>query len=91
MMDNFSYSRPRTLKEAAAQLGKEHGKVALIAGGTDLLGEMKDQLAVPERLVSIRHLDELQGVKASGNGLRIGAATLLVDIIEHPMVHLGVS
>jgi len=86
MMDNFSYSRPRTLKDAASQLGKEHGKIALIAGGTDLLGEMKDQLAAPERLVSIRHLDELQGVKASGNGLRIGAATLLVDIIEHPMV-----
>jgi xanthine dehydrogenase YagS FAD-binding subunit len=86
MMDNFSYSRPKTLKEAASQLGKEHGKIALIAGGTDLLGEMKDQLAVPERLVSIRHLDELQGVKASGSGLRIGAATLLVDIVEHLMV-----
>jgi xanthine dehydrogenase YagS FAD-binding subunit len=86
MMDNFSYSRPRTLKDAASQLGKEHGKVALIAGGTDLLGEMKDQLSVPERLVSIRHLEELQGVTASGNGLRIGAATLLADIVEHPMV-----
>src|SRR3989442_11284274 len=86
MMDNFSYSRPRTLKDAASQLGKEHGKIALIAGGTDLLGEMKDQLAAPERLVSIRHLDELQGVKAAGSGLRIGAATLLADIIEHPMV-----
>jgi xanthine dehydrogenase YagS FAD-binding subunit len=86
MMDNFSYSRPKTLREAGAQLGKEHGKIALIAGGTDLLGEMKDQLAAPERLVSIRHLDELQGVKASGNGLRIGAATLLADIIDHPMV-----
>jgi xanthine dehydrogenase YagS FAD-binding subunit len=60
--------------------------VAVIAGGTDLLGEMKDNLASPARLVSIRHLAELQGVRASGNGLRIGAATLLADIVEHPMV-----
>ena len=44
MMDNFSYSRPATLRDATAQLGKERGKVALIAGGTDLLGEMKDNL-----------------------------------------------
>ena len=86
MMDNFSYIRPATLREAAAQLGKEHGQVAVIAGGTDLLGEMKDNLASPARLVSIRHLAELQGVRASGNGLRIGAATLLADIVEHPMV-----
>src|SRR5216117_50710 len=86
MMDNFSYSRPATLRDAANQLGKEHGKIALIAGGTDLLGEMKDNLAAPERLVSIRHLAELQGVRASGTGLRIGAATLLADIVESPMV-----
>ena len=85
-MDNFSYSRPATLREAAAQLGKEHGKIALIAGGTDLLGEMKDSLAAPERLVSIRHLTELQGVRTSAGGLRIGAGTLLVDIVENPMV-----
>ena len=86
MMDNFSYIRPATLKEAASQLGKEHGRIAIIAGGTELLGEMKDSLAAPERLVSIRHLADLQGVRASAGGLRIGAATLLVDIVENPMV-----
>src|SRR5215510_4696922 len=86
MMDNFTYSRPTTLREAASQLGKEHGTVALIAGGTDLLGEMKDNLAAPARLVSIRHLKELQGVRASASGLRIGAATLLVDVVENPIV-----
>ena len=86
MMDNFSYSRPATLKDAASQLGKEHGRIAVIAGGTDILGEMKDNLASPERLVPIRHLAELQGIRYSGGGLRIGAATLLVDVVENPMV-----
>jgi xanthine dehydrogenase YagS FAD-binding subunit len=47
---------------------------------------MKDNLASPERLVSIRHVGELQGVRASGTGLRIGAATLLADIVESAMV-----
>ena len=87
-MDNFSYSRPSTLKDAATQVAreKEFGKVALMAGGTDLLGEMKDNLIAPERLVHIRHLKELQGIRAVSTGLRIGAATLLADIVENPMV-----
>ena len=83
-MDNFIYTRPATLKDATALLGKEKqfGKVAILAGGTDLLGEMKDNLAVPERLVSIRHLKELQGIRETATGLRIGAATLIADIAE---------
>jgi len=85
-MDNFTYSRPATLKAAAAQLGKERGRIALMAGGTDLLGELKDHTAGPERVIPIKHLKELQGIRSSRNGLTIGAATLLVDIVESQMV-----
>ena len=85
-MDNFSYSRPATLKEATAQLGKEHGKIALLSGGTDLLGSIKDHLEAPERLVNIRNLKELQGIRAGRGGVTIGAATLLADIAEHAMI-----
>lgn len=85
-MDNFSYSRPATLKEATAQLGKEHGKIAILSGGTDLLGSLKDHLDAPERLVNIRNLKELQGIRAGRGGLTIGAATLLADIAENAMI-----
>ena len=85
-MDNFNYSRPTTLKEATAQLGKEHGKIALLSGGTDLLGSIKDHLEAPERLVNIRNLKELQGIRAGRGGVTIGAATLLADIVEHAMI-----
>ena len=60
--------------------------MALLAGGTDLLGEMKDSTAAPERLVTIRHLKELQGIRAARGGLTIGAATLLADIVESAAV-----
>jgi xanthine dehydrogenase YagS FAD-binding subunit len=85
-MDNFSYSRPATLREAATLLERERGKVALIAGGTDLLGELKDNLASPARLVTIRHLKDLQGIRAARGGLSIGAATLLADVVESTAV-----
>ena len=87
-MDNFIYSRPATLRDAAAQLGREPGRVALLAGGTDLLGEMKDNLAAPDRLVPIRHLRELQGIRSVSGRIRIGAATLLADIVESEEVRL---
>jgi xanthine dehydrogenase YagS FAD-binding subunit len=83
---NFGYSRPATLRDAAAALGTEHGRVAVLAGGTDLLGEIKDELLAPERLVDIRHLKELQGIRSVAGGLRIGAATSLVDIVESAVV-----
>lgn len=85
-MDNFSYNRPTTLREATAQLGKERGRIVLLAGGTDLLGELKDNTAAPECLVHIRHLEELQGILSARDGLSIGAATLLADISESPVV-----
>ncbi len=85
-MDNFSYSRPATLREAATLLERERGKVALIAGGTDLLGELKDKLASPARLVTIRHLKDLQGIRPARGGLSIGAATLLADVVESTAV-----
>jgi xanthine dehydrogenase YagS FAD-binding subunit len=85
-VENFSYSRPSTIRDAAAQLGREHNRVMLIAGGTDLLGEIKDHLRTPERLVAIRHLAELQGIRTSRAGIRIGAATLLADIVESDVV-----
>ena len=85
-MNNFAYIRPTSLRNAAAQLGKERGKVMLLAGGTDLLGEMKDDLRVPEGLVAIKHLRELQGIRPGRGAVRIGAATLLVDVVESATV-----
>src|SRR4051812_48374821 len=85
-MDNFSYSRPSTLKEAVSQLGKEHGRIAILNGGTDLLGSLKDHLEAPERLVNIRNLKELQGIRASKGGVTIGAATLMADVAESAMI-----
>jgi xanthine dehydrogenase YagS FAD-binding subunit len=92
-VDNFTYTRPSTLKEASAQLAKEKqfGAAAVLAGGTDLLGELKDNTAAPARLVPVRHLKEMTGIQATRTGLRIGAATLLAEIADHPVVQQQTS
>ncbi len=77
-MNAFSYARPRALADALRLL--RNGAMAL-AGGTDLVGLMKDGLAQPSTLVDLTGIDGLRGWShAKGRGLRIGALTPLVDL-----------
>ena len=77
-MNSFSYTRPRALSDALRML--RNGAAAL-AGGTDLLGLMKDGLTRPTTLVDLTGVDGLRGWShAKGRGLRIGALTPLVEL-----------
>lgn len=86
-LNRFSFLAPSSLKEAAALL-EEHGSEAmLMAGGTDLLINIKHRLATPSYLIALRHLPELGGVTVDNDGgLRIGAAVSLKTLENHPLV-----
>ena len=75
-MKAFTYVNATTEKEAIAALqSAERGKMLPMAGGMDLLGLMKDFIVSPDRVVSIKGLDQTIAAGASaGGGLRIGAA-----------------
>jgi xanthine dehydrogenase YagS FAD-binding subunit len=58
--------------------------LAFIAGGTDLLGVMKDRASVPKRLMDINRLSEMTGLDvAKDGGLRIGALARISDVAAH--------
>ena len=77
-MKPFAYARPRALTDA---LELARGGATVMAGGTDLLGLMKDGIAAPERIVDIRDLEPLRGwTRAKGKGLRIGALVPLAEL-----------
>jgi xanthine dehydrogenase YagS FAD-binding subunit len=78
----FAYVNATNEKEAIAALAKaERGRMLPMAGGMDLLGMMKDYIVSPERVVSIRSLD--QTITSADGGLRIGAAVKIADLVEH--------
>lgn len=83
-MRPFEYVTPETSKEAIGLLGKSWGPTEILAGGTDLLALMKDDVVTPKRLVNIKGLKDLQGVNASPQGLRIGALTTLGELADDP-------
>ena len=77
-MRPFAYTRAHSVTEA---LELARGGATVMAGGTDLLGLMKDRIAAPERIVDIRDLQPLRGwTRAKGKGLRIGALVPLVEL-----------
>lgn len=81
-MKAFAYVNAPNEKEALASLAKaERGRMLPMAGGMDLLGLMKDYIVSPERVVSIRNLD--QTIASADGGLRIGAAVKIADLVEH--------
>ncbi|MBI4334651.1 MAG: xanthine dehydrogenase family protein subunit M [Chloroflexi bacterium] len=87
-MKNFRYQKASTVKEALAQLKAAGGAAKLMAGGTDLLGEMKDGIARPERVIHLR-IPQLNHIQADSKGLRIGALTPLSQVAAHPQIKEG--
>lgn len=76
----FDYRAPKTVEEAAKILAWEGGDAMLLAGGTDLLPNMKRRQQVPETLVALRNIEALKQV-ANGQGLRLGAGLTLTELL----------
>ena len=82
-MKAFEYIRSESSAQAVDLLRDRAGRALAIAGGTDLLSEVKEGIVSPAALVGIAELPELQGIKLDSDGLAIGAATTLAEIENH--------
>ncbi|BBO82067.1 hypothetical protein DSCO28_26330 [Desulfosarcina ovata subsp. sediminis] len=87
-MKDFNHDSARTVDEAIELLKNNQGRAKLIAGGTDLLGELKDKVlpTYPEALVNIKTIPDMDYIKEESGGLKIGALTKLRDIVTSPLV-----
>lgn len=89
----FRYRAPRTLADAAAWLADSPGDTMLLAGGTDLLPNMKRRQQVPTTLVSLGGIDELRRIsQARGTApgaIAIGAGVTLTALVEDPRIRTG--
>jgi len=74
----FEYRAPRSVAEAARILAGEGPNAMLIAGGTDLLPNMKRRQQTPATLVALRGVPELKAI-ANGKGLTLGAGVTLTE------------
>ncbi len=81
----FGFHAPTTVSEAAKILAAEGPTAMLIAGGTDLVPNMKRRHQSPKTLVSLRRVEELKRI-SNGSGLRLGAGLSLTDVVHSAKV-----
>jgi xanthine dehydrogenase YagS FAD-binding subunit len=85
-MRPFEYLSPNSRTQAISLLGAAWGNSEILAGGTDLLALMKDDVVAPKRLINIKDIRDLHGVSLNAEGLRIGALTTLGDLADDETV-----
>lgn len=86
-MRAFEYTSPSNMQQALRLLGNSWDDAAPLAGGTDLLALMKDDIFAPRRLVNIKELGELRGLSIDAKkGLRIGALTTIQELADNAKV-----
>jgi xanthine dehydrogenase FAD-binding subunit len=86
-LKRFDYFAPESLDEAIAILRERGDGGRLLAGGTDLLVQMKEAGVHPPYVVSLRRLRELRGITFDEQqGLRIGAMTTMAEVADNPIV-----
>jgi len=86
LLPKFDFLEPATLAEACEIMAEYRAKAKVIAGGTDLMVNMKRKLISPERLVSISRIEELKKLDSSSNALKIGSCFTAADIASSELI-----
>jgi len=82
----MDYVRPQTIPEALAALAQAGPTATVIAGGTDIIGDIKFRGFTPSALVNINQVDGLRYIDEDASGLRIGALTSIQQLVSHPTI-----
>ena len=80
------YEAPETLESAVALLAAASGDARVLAGGTDLLVQLRAGMIEPELVVDVKRIPEVHEITAEDGGFRIGAAVTGAELDEHAEV-----
>ena len=90
-MHPFEYINAQSIDEAVKLCSGNPGQSRLIAGGTDILTEIKEGVVRPQRVVDLGGIAELHGIRETEEALAIGAMATIAEIAQHPGIrrHYG--
>jgi len=83
MTIDIRFETPSSAKEAAILLASAPGKARVLAGGTDLMVQMRSGRLEPGLIVDIKGIDEIVSVRQEEGGWRVGAAVACMDLLKH--------
>ena len=82
----FDFYAPSSLDEAFKLLETHRGDVKLLAGGTDLIPQMKMRRVEPGHIINLKRIPDLSGIKQYNGSLHIGALTRLIEIEKSKLI-----
>jgi xanthine dehydrogenase YagS FAD-binding subunit len=86
VMPAFELYQPSSVADAQSLL-EQHGPDAwVLAGGLDSFDWLKDRIRKPKVVVDLSGIEELRGVRTTGDGIEIGAMTTLTEVVNHPII-----
>jgi CO/xanthine dehydrogenase FAD-binding subunit len=86
MISTFDYKTPNTIEEAIELLWQAEGKAKVIAGGTDLVIGLRSGDHIPQSIIDITRIEELQKIGEKNGAVSIGAAVTHSEIASSPLV-----
>lgn len=85
-MRDFTIAQPKSLRQVSSLLATTEEEIYLMAGGTDLLDEMKSEIATPDIVVDLKSIPELAYISQQKDEVRIGAMTTVADLASHSLI-----
>ena len=82
-MSQVQFSSPTSIEDAVQCLANSKGNAKVLAGGTDLLVQLRAGMISPDLIVDIKRIPELKSISAENGGFRIGAAVAGAELSEH--------
>jgi CO/xanthine dehydrogenase FAD-binding subunit len=85
MLPEFDLLRPDTLQEALAMLAEHAPDVMPLAGGTNVIVELRDGNRSPKMLMDLSKLHELHGIRRDNGHIVVGGGTTIAELLTHPL------
>ncbi len=87
----FGYAKPTSLQEAIELKGKFQNDARILAGGTDLVNEIKKGFRVPEMIIDLKNLSDFKKIEISNGHIHIGALVTFSEILKSQVVTENLS
>jgi len=85
-LGGLTVHKPKSLNDALAILIEHGNDAAILSGGTDLLVDLRVQRRDEHHLVSLAYISKLRGIAETSNGITIGSATTLTDLLKSDVI-----
>src|ERR1700690_805771 len=86
VMPAFELAQPNSIADAQKLLEQQGENGWVLAGGMDSFDWLKDRIKKPKVVVDLSGIAELKGVRATSDGVEIGAMTTLTEVVQHPVI-----